>query len=251
MTAGRRYNPQTDAPLSAYLAALDAHGLTHGVLIQPSFLGTDNSYLVASLAAARGRLRGVVVLDPETPDVELDRLDAAGVVGVRLNLLGRTTPDLASKTWSAFIVRLIERDWQIEIQQHAGQAIAPVTTLLHLGATVVLDHFALPDPSLGCADPAWRKLLALGTTGRLWVKVSGAYRNGLDGDHVARACWPVLRDTLGPKHLMWGSDWPHTQFEAVANYSCAYRLLEDLGLAPAERAEILAAPAGLFRCNHQ
>lgn len=251
LAAGRRYSPQIDAPLSAYLDALDAHGLTHGVLVQPSFLGTDNSHLLTSLAAAGGRLRGIAVLDPATPGDTLDRLGAAGVLGIRLNLLGQPTPDLTSKIWRAFVARLVERDWQIEIQQHASEAIAPVTALLEAGASVVLDHFGLPDPDLGAADAVWRQLLALGATGRLWVKVSGAYRNGPDGNRVARECLPILRDTLGFQRLMWGSDWPHTQFEAVANYGRAYRLLEDLGLSPVERAEILASPARLFRCSPQ
>jgi hypothetical protein len=51
----RRYAPGYDAPLSAYLAQLDAHGLSNGVLIQPSFLGTDNSYLLAWPSSTRPR----------------------------------------------------------------------------------------------------------------------------------------------------------------------------------------------------
>nr|CUV26796.1 protein of unknown function [Ralstonia solanacearum] len=45
-----------DATLPAYLAQLDAHGLSHGVLIQPSFLGVDNSYLLAALEHMRVRV---------------------------------------------------------------------------------------------------------------------------------------------------------------------------------------------------
>lgn len=249
MAPDRRYSPKTDAPVSAYLDALDLHGLTHGVLVQPSFLGTDNSYLVASLAAAQGRLKGIAVVDATTPGEELDRLDTAGVVGVRLNLLGRPTPDLASKTWRTFVKRLVQRGWQIEIQQHAAKAIQPVTVLLDQGATVVLDHFALPDPSLGAADPDWRKLLGFGTTGRLWVKISGAYRNGPQSNLVACDCWPVLRDTLGLDRLMWGSDWPHTQFEAVADYAMAFDLPRRLGLNAEQRAILFAAPAAMFRLS--
>ncbi len=69
----RRYAPGYDAPLSAYLAQLDAHGLSNGVLIQPSFLGTDNSYLLAALKQAPQRLRGVAVIDPTAPALEGER----------------------------------------------------------------------------------------------------------------------------------------------------------------------------------
>src|SRR6185369_16121059 len=47
------------------------------------------------------------------------------------------------------------------------------------------------------------------------VKLSGAYRlQGIDAGAVAR----VLRDELGPQSLLWGSDWPCTNFEAFADY---------------------------------
>ena len=249
MAAGRRYTPATDASLNSYLDVLDTYGLSHGVLVQPSFLGTDNSYLVACIAAAQGRLRGIGVLDPTTAGEEFDRLDAAGVVGVRLNLLGQATPDIASQIWRVFVERLIHRSWQIEIQQHASMAFTLVAQLLDMGATVVLDHFALPDPGLGAADPDWRWLLALGSNGRLWVKLSAAYRNGPEGAFIASACWPILRDMLGLERLMWGSDWPHTQFETVANYAMAFDLPNHLGLNAQERAVLLGSPAALFRLS--
>ena len=54
----RRHTPDYDATLTQYLALLDAHGVARGVLVQPSFLGTDNSHLVAALRAAAGRCAG-------------------------------------------------------------------------------------------------------------------------------------------------------------------------------------------------
>ncbi len=82
-----RYMPRGAAPLHDYLAQLDRFGLTHGVLVQPSFLGADNSHLVAHLAQDPARLRGVAVVDRRMSDEELAALAAAGVVGIRLNLL--------------------------------------------------------------------------------------------------------------------------------------------------------------------
>src|SRR3546814_20576571 len=61
--AERRYTPDYAAPLDDYLALLDAQGLAHGVLVQPSFLGTDNRHLTAALPRAAGRCRGVAVVD--------------------------------------------------------------------------------------------------------------------------------------------------------------------------------------------
>lgn len=93
MVANRRYSPHYDALVEQYLAHLDAHGLSHGVLIQPSFLGTDNGFMVEALRLHPERLRGVAVVDVAITDAELDALAAAGVVGIRLNLIGKELQD--------------------------------------------------------------------------------------------------------------------------------------------------------------
>jgi predicted TIM-barrel fold metal-dependent hydrolase len=53
LIGARRYTPEYDATLGQYLEHLQTHGLSHGVLVQPSFLGTDNSYLLAALKQRR------------------------------------------------------------------------------------------------------------------------------------------------------------------------------------------------------
>src|ERR1700749_1231033 len=116
----RRYTPDYDAPIDAYLAELDRSGIDHGVLIQPSFLGTDNSYLVDCLARAEGRLRGIAVLDPTTPADQLDALDPAGVVGIRLNLVGCPLPDLHDIAWRNCLATIAGLGWQVELQRRAA-----------------------------------------------------------------------------------------------------------------------------------
>src|SRR3954453_3718265 len=99
LAGDRRYAPSYDAPAAAYLGMLDRNGMSHGVLVQPSFLGTDNSYLLEALRREPRRLRGIAVVAPETAPNELRRLDRAGVVGLRLNLIGQPDPDLTNETW--------------------------------------------------------------------------------------------------------------------------------------------------------
>lgn len=243
----RRYAPDYDAPLEAYLAELDKAGLDHGVLVQPSFLGADNSYLVECLARAGGRLRGIAVLDPTTPADELHALDRAGVVGIRLNLVGRPLPDLDAIAWRDFLARIAALGWQVELQRQAADLPALACRLRDHDLTIVLDHFALPDPARGVADPAFADVLKLGASGRVWVKLSGPYRNGPHGRAFAGAAYPRLRDAFGLDRLMWGSDWPHTQFEAMETYVVSRSFLDELIPDEAERATVLAAPRDLFR----
>lgn len=257
----RRYAPAYDAPLSRYLAQLDAHGVSHGVLIQPSFLGTDNQYLVQSIAQAPQRLRGIAVVDPAAvaaDPAQLDALARAGIVGIRLNLFSLPNPDYTSAAWQTTLAKIASLGWQIEVHceaQRLPQVVGPLLTRTGGAIDVVVDHFGRPQPALGVDDPGFRYLLTLGETRRVWVKVSGAYRNAvanagadINGSATAMAAMPLLQNAFGLDRLVWGSDWPHTQFEKVESYDAVYALM--LKLLPTDRerhAVLVETPAKLFK----
>jgi predicted TIM-barrel fold metal-dependent hydrolase len=247
LAPGRRYAPDYDAPLALYLQQLDQNGITNGVLVQPSFLGTDNSYLVECLKATNGRLRGIAVVDVAVAADELRALDRAGVAGIRLNLVGQKLPDLTSPDWTALLAQIRTLDWQVEIQRNAGDLAALAPTLLDQGVKVVLDHFALPDPKLGIDDPGFQSVLKLGATRNVWVKISAPYRNGAAGEAFAKQAYPLLRTAFGVDRVLWGSDWPHTQFEATQSYARNRKFLDELVTDADERARVLASPRELFR----
>ncbi|MGM3277305.1 amidohydrolase family protein [Ralstonia sp. 24A2] len=246
----RRYAPDYDAPLSAYLAQLDAHGLSNGVLIQPSFLGVDNSYLLAALKQAPQRLRGVAVIDPAAPESLLAQMNTEGIVGIRLNLIGAPDPQLKSPVWQAALAHLHALGWHVELHVEARRLPALLQPLLEAQVNVVVDHFGRPNPELGVDDPGFGALLTAGRTRRVWVKISGAYRNGSDGrgEAIAQAALPRLKDSLGMDRLVWGSDWPHTQFESQISYDKTWAFLDLLLPNAADRKQVLVdTPAHLFR----
>lgn len=248
--AGRRYVPAYDATLAELFARFDAHRISHGVLVQPSFLGTDNRLLLGALRAHPGRLRGVVVVDPAISAAELAPMDALGVVGIRLNLIGLPLPQFGAGAWPDFLRTLRRLGWLVEVQREARDLPAVVGPLLAAGLNVVVDHFGRPDPQRGVDDPGFRYLLAQAPSRRLWVKLSGAYRNGPDGigDAIADAAAPLLLRAFGPERLLWGSDWPHTQFEHVEEYGDARAQLDRWVPQAADREIVLrTAPAALFR----
>jgi predicted TIM-barrel fold metal-dependent hydrolase len=247
LAPGRRYAPDYDAPLALYLEQLDRNGMSNGVLVQPSFLGTDNSYLVESLKTSGGRLRGIAVVDPSVTADELRALDRAGVVGIRLNLVGQSLPDLAVGEWKALLGNVKSMGWQVELQRNASDLALLAPQLLDHGVPVVLDHYALPDPKLGVADPGFQSVLKLGATRNVWVKTSAPYRNGASGESFAKEAYPLLRKAYGLDRLLWGSDWPHTQFEASQTYAKNRQFLDALIVDDGERARVLASPHQLFR----
>lgn len=82
----RRYVPDYDATPDDYLRQLKLNGISHGVLVQPSFLGTDNSFLLEALQRQPECLRGIAVVQPNIARSALVDLDREGIVGIRLNL---------------------------------------------------------------------------------------------------------------------------------------------------------------------
>jgi predicted TIM-barrel fold metal-dependent hydrolase len=246
----RRAPSGYDASPEDYLRTLDANAMTHGVLVQPSFLGTDNSYLVSALRKYPDRLRGIAVIDPGISRDQLDMLERARVVGIRLNLIGLPSPDFSSPTWVQLLRELRLRNWQVEVHQLAGHLKPVLDPLLREGINVVVDHFGRPDHMLGTDDPGFHYLLTLASTRQVWVKLSAAYRNGPDGrgEEIAKAAVPALRAHFGLDRLVWGSDWPHTLFEHSIQYEEHRRLLDEWLPDASDRKLVLReTPAKLFK----
>lgn len=250
LTTARRYTPDYDATLVMYLGNLREHGLSHGVLVQPSFLGTDNSYLLAALQQAPDQLRGVVVVERETSRETLNQMDRCGVVGVRLNLMGKPLPDFSGPDWRRFFAHIVALDWHVELHRQVEDLPAVIRGLLPFGVKIVVDHFGRPDARLGIDQPGFGELLELGLSGQVWMKVSGIYRlAGTDQQNLdfARQTMLMLEQSFGLRRLVWGSDWPHTQHESSVGFGTVIEQLQALGCsAQMMRALLIDAPGALF-----
>ncbi|MFJ3487713.1 amidohydrolase family protein [Pseudomonas sp. NPDC090202] len=250
LTSARRYSPDYDATLAMYRDNLQHHGLSHGVLVQPSFLGTDNSYLLNALQQAPQQLRGVVVVERGISRAELDDMDRLGVVGIRLNLMGKALPDFSEPEWASLFRHIAELDWHVELHRHVADLPGVIRGLLPFGVKIVIDHFGRPDARLGLDQPGFREMLELACGGQLWMKVSGIYRlegNAQENLDFARAAMPLLLDSFGAQRLVWGSDWPHTQHEERVSYTSVVEQLQALGCSPqVMRSLLIEAPQVLF-----
>lgn len=242
----RRFTPDYDAPLVAYLAQLDANGIARGVLVAVSVLGNDNTYLLDCLRAQPERLRGVVAIDPQKDLDRFDAFEAAGVVGVRVNLTGNLpVPDFANGAWKEAVAECMKRGWLVEINDRAARLHESLTPLVDAGVNVVVDHFGMPDRQQGTDAPGFRRLLEFGAGGRVWVKLSGAYRTSFD---IAKQAAPLLRESFGPQRLLWASDWPFTQYEATQQYGTQRAALGEWIPDAKDRQTILYdTPASLFK----
>lgn len=232
--AGRRYTPGYEAPTRRYVEVLDRAGVRYGVLVQPSFLGTDNGYLLAGLRAYPGRLRGIAVVAPDIGDAELEAMDAAGVRGIRYNLIGADPALVGRPEYRALTRRAAALGWLVEVQAPGADLPGVLDALTADAGAVVVDHFGRPGVADPQGDAGFRKLMEFDSGGPVRVKLSAPYRlGGIDPTPYSRA----FLAQYGPERLLWGSDWPWTQNEAATSYG---ECIEQIGGWLAGDADVLA-----------
>lgn len=213
---GARYVPTSSAPLALWLQSLKQHQLMGGVIVQVSFLGTDNSQLCSALQQlSPEHFAGVAVVALDVREEEIDRLRALGVRGFRWNLVrGGQIPELHSPIVKTFLERIFARGMHIEVQLESARLAPVIGPLLELGGAVVVDHLGLPAQQNPTAEPWLQAVNKIKDLSGLYVKLSGAYRTPFDIDAHAAA----ITELIPPNRLVWGSDWPHTQHELTTTY---------------------------------
>ncbi len=211
-----RFAPRADTPypppvatVQDYAAVRRRLGLSRAVVIQSVTHGSDNSNLVAALEGFEGTARGVAVIDLDTPDTELKRLSAHGVVGVRFEMAHGILPWEALETIAGKIAR---HGWHIDLQTDGRDLPMLVDRLLDLPCPIVLDHYAKFIDALPVDHPAVQAALKLLESGKGWVKLTAPYA----GRHMRPEPWPELiclarafLDTA-PDRVVWGSEWPQS-----------------------------------------
>jgi 2-pyrone-4,6-dicarboxylate lactonase len=207
---GRSYTPP-EASASAYLSMLGHTGMTYGVLVQVSVHGTDNRLMLQTLRANRERLRGIAVIPLGLPDHELAELKAAGVVGLRLNVLYGGGVGLEDLERYGALCR--ELDWHLQFLVDARELPPIASRLSALPVPFVVDHMGHFPTSHGVQSEGFQTLVSLVRDGG-WVKLSGAFRNTVE-EAPFRDTTPYAQALIdaAPDRCVWGSDWPH-----VANW---------------------------------
>ena len=209
----RAYTPP-EAPLEALLAMHARLGIERGVAVQGNAHGTDNSVLLDALKRVPQRLRAVAIIKDSTGKQELKRMADAGVRGLRFHHL----PHAGSVRYSSLGIAAFEKlaphmaDLGLHVQFHmdAGELPAVMPRLKDWKLPIVLDHFGSAKAAQGTAAPGFQALRKFLAEGRIWVKISGAYRASKQYPDYADA--RPLHEALlaaNPDQLLWGTDWPH------------------------------------------
>jgi predicted TIM-barrel fold metal-dependent hydrolase len=208
---------------------LNAYGVRYALVVGPnSGYGTDNRCLLDTIAHGAGRFKGVAVVRNDVETAELERLKAAGIVGVTMNATyygaayyANTGPLLAKLAALGLFV-------QVQVEQDQLVSLAPI--LIASGAHIVVDHCGRPTPDAGLDQPGFKALLELSRTTRTCVKLSGYSK-------FSRQPYPYLDtrryvdaliDAFTLDACVWGSDWPFLRATQRLDYGPLLTLVEHL-----------------------
>ncbi|QEY23872.1 amidohydrolase family protein [Neisseria animalis] len=240
-----RYTPDYEASVTDFLSHLDSRGLRYGVLIQPSFYGTDNSIMLQAAAQSQGRLKAVVVVDTDVSETLLAQYCNQGVCGIRLNLFGKPVPDVGTQAWKRLIGLLRTFGWHIELHCPPHYLLQLLPALANEHINIVIDHLGRPEPHRDLSDPEFQQFISMLDPGQHWVKLSGLYRLATPENQAARGkeIYRMLQEQGMQERIIWGSDWPHTQHETETGYGQNWHLLHEVVENEKERQQILGENA--------
>jgi predicted TIM-barrel fold metal-dependent hydrolase len=200
------------------------------------------------------KCRGIVDIDGNAPDAELERLNQAGVRGVRVNVNPIKPPEPGfSMTMLPRIERLDARcaeiGWMLDFLTPGWltQELLPVMRNLKSRHTVA--HMGMFLAKDGPAQPGFRQFLDYLSNGdSCWVKFTGTYRMSVapgfsDAAPMARALIEAV-----PDRIIWGSDYPHLSFADKVSSVELFNLLGRWAPDAATRRGILVDnPRQLFK----
>lgn len=214
----RVYTPP-DCLLSDYQKMLATLGVERAVLVQPSVYGSDNTVMLNALQATGGAFRGVAVVDDTVSDAELATLNAAGVRGVRVNIVDgkdRKPGTLPMAELTALATRIAPMRWHMEFLMHCDEFPDMDRTFADFPVDIVLGHLGYMKTDKGLDDAGFQSLLRLMKTGKAWVKFTGPYRISTQAlPHADTNAYAQALVQANVERVLWGSDWPHVMVKSA------------------------------------
>ena len=214
----RVYTPPDCLP-GDYQKMLATLGVERAVLVQPSVYGSDNTVMLEAMRAAGDKFRGVAVVDDNITDANLALLNAAGVRGVRVNIVDvkdRKPGTLPMAELTALAQRIAPMSWHMEFLMHCDEFPDIDRSFADFPVDIVLGHLGYMKTSLGVKHAGFQALLRLMQAGKAWVKFTGPYR--ISTQALPHADTNALAHALiaaNAQRVLWGSDWPHVMVKSA------------------------------------
>lgn len=236
--APTRTNDPPMAMVEDYRKMLDWIGVERAIVVQPSHYAKDNSCTMDAVKELGiDKARAVVVVDDKATDAELARLTREGARGVRFHMLpGGVLP------WELLPVmapRVNEHGWNVQVQCNGHLLPEKEAMLKAVPGPVVIDHVGRFMDPVPVDHAAFKTLLRLLDTGKVWVKCSAPYESSKTGGPAFADVTPLAQAIIkhAPERMLWASNWPHPGRDPGFNDAAMLDLL--LSWAPDDKTRKL------------
>ncbi|HEV7224326.1 MAG TPA: amidohydrolase family protein, partial [Pirellulales bacterium] len=202
------------------------------VLIQMSFYGFDNAYMLDSIERFPGVFSGVAVIDDgvEAPQAEMRRLALLGVRGFRIYPRNQPVDRWLDAPGMQALWKCGGEDGLAMCHLVNPDALAAIGRMGEKfpDTPIVIDHFARLGVSGEIREADLARLCRLAKNPRAHVKISAFYALGKKQAPYLDLV-PMIRrllDAYGPERLMWATDCPF-QVQDGHNYADSIALVRD------------------------
>jgi predicted TIM-barrel fold metal-dependent hydrolase len=244
------YRPsgQEIATAAQLIRLFDAFDVKHALVVATNTgYGSDSRILLDTLKQGGGRFRGVAVVENDVDIRELERLQAAGVIGVAFNVpfhgadYYRNTAPLLEKLTSLGLF--------LQIQVEQDQLLDLLPLIDKSPVSLVFDHCGRPSVGQGVRGKAFQALLAIGRERDAHIKLSGSYKFS-ELPHPYEDTWPfiaALVEAFTLDRCVWGSDYPFLRATERLDYGPLLAVLTSLFPDPGDQQRLLwRTPAKLL-----
>ncbi|MEE9319801.1 MAG: amidohydrolase family protein [Granulosicoccus sp.] len=214
--AERKYTP-CDASKHQLWALRDHLGFTRNVVVQATCHGKDNRALIDALESSDGMARGVATIGTDITDDELQKLNRAGVRGVRFNFVKRLVDSVPYADLESIAARIKPLGWHVVIYFEAQDLAEHQDFFTSLSATIVFDHMGRPDVSKAVDGAEFQRFaMMLQDYQNLWTKVTCPERLSISGPPRYDDFVPFAKHLVAafPDRVLWGTDWPHPNMKS-------------------------------------
>jgi len=197
-------------------------GVNRVVLIQMSFYGFDNSYMLDAIRKHPGMFSGVAVIDQDARrvDVEMRKLKGLGVRGFRIYPKNQTVDEWLN-------AESMHRMWKVAGTEDlamcgliGADALPAIDRMCrrYPDTTVVIDHISLIGANGRISPDEIKTLCNLSRHKNIYIKISAFYALGKKKPPYLDLADLIKRvlDAYGPRRLMWASDAP---FQVVKGHT--------------------------------
>lgn len=208
-----------DARVEEFLLLRKRLGITRNVIVTPRVYVTDNTVTLDAIERIGSNARGIAVVHPSVTDVELKRLVAGGIRGIRFSLddprVAVTTIDMVEP----LARRVAPLGLHVQINMQADGIADNASLWDQLPCQLVFDHMGHIPPPHGRNHRAFAVLRRLLDKGNTWVKLSVTYTNTKDGPPAYDDVSALARAFVAtaPERLVWGTNWPHPNEKVKPN----------------------------------